>query len=413
MILPLGFDDLGPIEVAAIEVAIRVQHPPPNLPSTTTFNRKFGFNISQVGGNTVITARLRHLRKHLALVGGIALAFPFSQAAAQHNPDGDSRGGGLCSDLGVYIFVGGTGGFDGLRDGAQFTQLLQTGHVGLYEHANAVVAAEQPATIIHAIESVFTGTGSGQAELGQVGANYFTLPPSYGYYQAVYIQNGLHPSEANVNTPSDAAAPGQLQKDLQTWRDYVDAARSAGIETVAPIVGPNDPSEPKLGDHVFATNPYYALERGEALYGKAIAFDVPPNFFLTGGSGPGYQKFIVQAIQWGNEHGLRTTMLLSPYPWPTNSKGNPETFPQFTSNTFSADTQTFVGHLTRQQAIPSEWSVDNYEDPYPHDTPAAVPETVENTTTAVGLWLVTNAPVYVQGPNHQGIICPPASPHER
>ena len=78
----------------------------------------------------------------------------------------------------------------------------------------------------------------------------------------------------------------------------MDAARTAGIDTVAPIVGPNDPNEPKLGERVFATNPYYSLERGEALYGKAIAFDVSPKFFLTGGSGPGYQKFIVQAIQW-------------------------------------------------------------------------------------------------------------------
>jgi len=94
----------------------------------------------------------------------------------------------------------------------------------------------------------------------------------------------------------------------------VDAARSVGIHSVAPVVAPNDPSEPKLGEDVFATNPFYELERDEALYGKAIAFDVPPNFFLTGGSGPGYQKFIVQAIQWGNAHGLRTTMLLSPYP---------------------------------------------------------------------------------------------------
>jgi hypothetical protein len=291
-----------------------------------------------------------------------------------------------------------------LENGDQFTELLQTGHVGLYEHNNAVVAAEHPPSIIQAIERVFTGTGPGQAELGQVGANYFTLPPSYGYYQAVYIQNGLHPSEANVNTPSDTARHGQLQKDLKLWRQYVDAARTVGIETVAPIVGPNDRKEPKLGDHVFASNPYYALERGEALYGKAIAFDVPPNFFLTGGSGPGYRKFIVQAIQWGNERGLRTTMLLSPYPWPTNSKGKPVTFREFSNNTFSSDTQTFVSQLSQQQAIPSEWSVDNYEDPYPHDTPAVVPETVQNTTTAVGLWLAANAPVYVNRGN-QGAIC--------
>jgi hypothetical protein len=311
------------------------------------------------------------------------------------------------TNLGVYIFVGGTGGFDGLRNGDEFTKLLESNHIGLYEHANAVVAAEQQPGVIQTIESVFSGTGPGQAELGQVGANYFTLPPSYGYYQSAYIQNGLHPSEANVNTSSDTAAPEQLKQDLALWREYVDAARTAGIETVAPIVAPNDPTEPKLGDRVFATNPYYALERGEALYGKAIAFDVPPDFFLTGGSGPGYQKFIVQAIQWGNEHGLRTTMLLSPYPWPADSKGKLDTFSQFAGNTFSSDTRRFVRELARQKAIPSQWSVDNYEDTYPHDAQAVVPETVRNTTTDVGLWLAENAPVYVNNPDNRGVICQP------
>jgi hypothetical protein len=365
-------------------------------------HRDARFKICCVGRGNMPKASALRSYSQVALVAAFALAIPGAYAAPQDNPAADSGGNTVCANLGVYIFVGGTGGFDGLENSNQFTELLQTSHVGLYEHANAVVAAEHPPSIIQAIESVFAGTGPGQAELGQVGANYFTLPPSYDYYQAVYTQNGLHPSEANVNTPSDSVSPGQLQKDLKLWREYVDAAKTVRIETVAPIVGPNDQNEPKLGDHVFATNPYYALERGEALYGKAIAFDVPPNFFLTGGSGPGYQKFIVQAIQWGNEHGLRTTMLLSPYPWPSNSKGKPDTFRQFTNNTFSSDTRVFVRQLSQQHAIPSEWSVDNYEDPYPHDTPAVVPETVRNTTTAVGLWLAKNAPVYVEG---RDVIC--------
>jgi hypothetical protein len=45
-------------------------------------------------------------------------------------------------------------------------------------------------------------------------------------------------------------------------------------------------------------------------------------------------------------------------------------------------------------AIPSQWSVDNYEDPYPRDTPAVVSESVPNTTTAVGLWLATFFPFW-------------------
>ncbi|MFY9644888.1 MAG: hypothetical protein WAK29_06895 [Terriglobales bacterium] len=341
--------------------------------------------------------RMRQLFWPLALVAAIALVIPAADAGAQQIPAVDSPGNTACSNLGVYIFVGGTGGFDGLENGDQFTELLQTGHVGLYQHATAVVAAEHPPSVIGAIETAFAGTGPGQAELGQVGANYFTLPPSYGYYQAVYIQNGLHPSEANVNIPRDSVSPKELPKALATWREYVDAARTAGIETVAPVTAPNLVNEPKEGENVFATNPFYALQRGEALYGNAIAFDVPPNFFLNGGSGPGYQKFIVQAIQWGNENGLRTTVLLSPYPWPNNAKGQPFTFRQFKGNTFSADTQAFVSYLSQQQAIPSEWSVDNYEEPYPHDSLSVVPDTVENTTTAVGLWVAENAPVYANG----------------
>jgi len=350
----------------------------------------------------------RYLSAFLSSVLAIMAAIPGAHAAPQEHPADDPSTYSVCSNLGEYIFVGGTAGFDALRRGDLFEELLKTGHVGLYEHANAISAAENPPGLLQAIERVFSGTGPGEAELGQVGANYFTLPPSYGYYQSTYIQNGLRPSEANVNTPSDSSAPGQLEADLKLWREYVDAARTVGIESVAPVVAPNDPDEPKLGENVFATNPFYALERGEALYGKAIAFDVPPNFFLTDGSGPGYEKFIVQAIQWGNAHGLRTTMLLSPYPWPTNSDGRLETFRQFTGNTFSRDTQDFVRRLTKEHAVPSEWAVDNYEDTYPHDAPAMVPETVRNTTTEVGLWLAKNAPVYKREDNTEGVICFPA-----
>jgi hypothetical protein len=352
--------------------------------------------------------------RFLMLLATIMAAMPAAHAAPQENPFDDHTEYRVCSSLGQYIFVGGTAGFDALRQGDKFKELLKTGHVGLYQHANAIDAAENPPSILQAIEQVFSGTGPGEAELGQVGWNYFTLPPSYGYYQAQFIQMGLSPSEANVNTPSDSAAPGQLEEDEEQWREYVDAARTVGIESVAPVVGPNDPDEPKLGENVFATNPFYALEREEALYGKAMAFDVPPNFFLNGGSGPGYEKFIVQAIQWGNAHGLRTTVLLSPYPWPTNSAGQLETFREFTGNTFSRDTREFVRRLTEEHAIPSEWAVDNYEDTYPHDAPAMVPEATRNTTTEVGLWLARHAPVNAHRDNTEGVICyPPLDPaHE-
>jgi hypothetical protein len=325
------------------------------------------------------------------LIAVTAAAAPWP-ASSQAGAAGQAPPGSCRDPPGVDIFVGGTAGFDALRDGARFGALLKSGRVGLYEHANAVAAAEKVPGLIEAIEGVFGGTGAGQAELGQVGANYFTLPQSYGYYQAQYVGHGLRPAEANVNTPSDSAAPGQLDHDIALWRTYVNAARSVGFKTVAPIIGPNGAGEPKLGDNVFATNPFYALERAEALYGGAMAFDVPPRFFLGGGSGPGYQTFIIQAIQWGNAQGLRTTMLLSPYLWPTRPSGAPVTFQQFTGNTFGQDTRTFVRRLIAEGAVPTQWAVDNYEDTHPDDAPAMTPETKANTTTAVGLWLAQNVP---------------------
>ena len=66
-----------------------------------------------------------------------------------------------------------------------------------------------------------------------------------------------------------------------------------------------------------------------------------------------------------------------------------------------------------EHAVPSEWAVDNYEDTFPHDAPAMVPETVLNTTTEVGLWLAENAPVFVPTHVHahedhtEGVICFP------
>src|ERR1700691_3467731 len=180
----------------------------------------------------------RSIRHFLIILAAILAAVPAAYAAPQEDSS-DAAPAQVCSNLGQYIFVGGTAGFDALRDGGQFPELLKIGHVGLYEHGNAISAAENPPSILKAIERVFRGTGSGQAELGQGGWNYFTLPPSYGYYQQQYIDNGLSPSEANVNTPSDSAAPGPLEVDLKQWKDYVDAARTVGIKSVAPVVAPN------------------------------------------------------------------------------------------------------------------------------------------------------------------------------
>src|SRR5271155_1219654 len=94
-------------------------------------------------------------RRFLTLLVAIAAAIPASHAAPQENPLGDPGKSNVCSNLGQYIFVGGTAGFNALRDGDQFKELLKTGHVGLYEHANAIYAAQESPGFLGDIERVF------------------------------------------------------------------------------------------------------------------------------------------------------------------------------------------------------------------------------------------------------------------
>ena len=78
---------------------------------------------------------------------------------------------------------------------------------------------------------------------------------------------------------------------------------------------------------------------------------------------------------------------------------------------FAEDTAKFVKLLTLHHAVPSEWAVDDYENTNPNDAKAMGPDTAANTTTNVALWLVSNAPVFVQesenGSAAGGVICKP------
>jgi hypothetical protein len=317
--------------------------------------------------------------------------------------------------LGQYVSVGGTAGFNTLVRRNFTTALLATGHVRLYEHATAIAAAiadsprSSPYATLNAIESVFAGSGTGEAELGLLGSNYFTLPAKrYSqYYQYQYVDSGLNPDAANVNVPYKPASAIKFdRRNVRAWKSWVQAGRSAGIASMAPIAAPNlawKPHSPIFpptqAEYYDINSAFYELTRFRALYGGAIAFDSPSRFFLAGGSGPGYQKFIEQAIRWGNAHSLRTTMLVSPYPNRLN---------------FSEDTKNFVSILLAHEAVPSEWAVDDYENTDPNDAAAMGPDTRVNTTTQVGLWLATQAPVYVQtqksGDAAGGIVCSPLSP---
>jgi hypothetical protein len=348
--------------------------------------------------------------KTRGVVLGVLLAIALPGCSEDTTPTASASALDECSNLGRYVSVGGTAGFNALGRRDFTTALRATGHVRLYEHATAIAAAiagipaSNPYALLQAIESVFGGTGPGEAELGFTGWNYFTLPavdyPSY--YQSQYVKSGLSPDAANVNVPYKPPSAIRFdRKNVRAWEQWVQAARSVGIATMAPIVAPNaawQPNNPIFPptrrEYYDLSSSFYALSRFEATYGGAIAFDSPPDFFLAGGSGPGYQRFIEQAIRWGNARGLRTTVLISPY------SGRA---------TFAQDTKELIDVLLANDAVPTEWAVDNYENTDPNDANAMGPDTLVNATTQVGLWLVNHAPVYVHvrksGRVTGGLVC--------
>jgi hypothetical protein len=77
----------------------------------------------------------QHTCRFLTLLAAITSAIPAAHDAPQENPLRAPEQSNVCSHLGRYIFVGGTAGFDALREGDQFKELLKTGHAGLYEQA--------------------------------------------------------------------------------------------------------------------------------------------------------------------------------------------------------------------------------------------------------------------------------------
>src|SRR5580704_5015156 len=102
--------------------------------------------------------RWRHFCRFLSVAAAMMAAIPAAHARPEPNPAADPGKDRVCSNLGEYIFIGGTGGFNALRFGDQFEDLLKSGRVGLYEHGNAIDAAEESPGLLEDIERVFRGT---------------------------------------------------------------------------------------------------------------------------------------------------------------------------------------------------------------------------------------------------------------
>ncbi len=172
------------------------------------------------------------------------------------------------------------------------------------------------------------------------------LTTSFAEYTTLFTAQGFTPAETDVNVPDTFA---WTSNDLQSWKAYVDNARSLGIMNVAPIFADSGYSADL--NIPFAISPWYATLRQAALYSGGLSFDVPPDYaFLRN---PTYLVNLVQQIQWATDNGLRSSLIISQ--GAVNDPANNQ------DANLLANTQKLVAYLEANNALPSQFIVENYD----------------------------------------------------
>ena len=266
------------------------------------------------------------------------------------------------------VFVGGVSPhFAALADPAGSAQMLAAGNIGLYEHANGLASlSAQQLAALYATWGL-PATGAARRSVGEIGA-YAPVPASY-----LALFGTSYPVEANMNAitgsgdgsgsyqaSSSDAAPGTpysgylTSSDLATIETAIGAAFTAGARNVAPVFTPNGGGEDIVD--AFASGGYWANNRAAALYGGALALDVPPSYWWA--RGPVYQAFIVGELQWAAGLHLRTSLIVSPHALQADAAGN--SGPCGYDPNLLSSTQRLWAALKSAGAMPSQWIVENY-----------------------------------------------------
>ncbi|MDD2878779.1 MAG: hypothetical protein PHT60_08455 [Acidiphilium sp.] len=297
-----------------------------------------------------MTANNQHLQ-HLARIPlAAALILAASPASA-------------CSNHTKPIAVGGVDGFASLANPANTAILRSSCKVSLYIHGYIWTRLKKGSNIRHKILKVFKGTGPAMVELG---ASPNTAAFFGTYYEQNFRARGVIAHIATINGADGLTLP--------QWKNYVTAGKSEGLKIIAPDFAPNvdqDWHNGTIDRHLWNQN------KRRALIGGALAIDAPPSFFFW--YTPNYRHFIVHEIQWANQNHLRSILIISP---------------NTARRRFLSDTQQMIAYLTRQNANPTNYVVENYESlPWPKSFINLVgSETSRYSITGVALWLTTLFP---------------------
>jgi hypothetical protein len=259
-----------------------------------------------------------------------------------------------CSNNGD-IAVGGVVGFKDLANPENTRLLRSSCRIRLYLHQYAWITA--PPDIQRAILLNFQGNGIPIMEI-----NKASNPETYfkNDFVKLFLSKGVKSTEIQVNG-------FQYDHPLLEWTEYVDAARRAGVSTVAPIFSPNSGQFRKgeFSSHVWDN------VRAAATYGGGLTIDAPPDFFFS--QGKDYQKFTMDEIRWAKANRVRSAVIVSP--------GQSE-------ENFLNLTKRFLQILREQGAVPDEYIVENYQpNPPPTYQNSLGNDNSTNSIVGVALWM--------------------------
>ena len=248
---------------------------------------------------------------------------------------------------GWAVFAGGVAGVEALTVATNSAAFRADGG-GLYLHNNGW-GALNPAQHRQVLE-VFTNAPVA-LELGFGGSESSAAAWAAACRQN-YLNLGIKPAFIAANAFADDNHPTPAQ-----WTVYMAALRAAGVPAGTLILptfefqnfGPNLAT--------LAQNTVSQRADFQAIIRSAggLVLDTPPGYFFSREAA--YHDWVVDAIHWTHEHGLKTVVIASPH---------------FSKDAFAADTGRFLDYLRAQQALPDIFAVENYTPDAPADYPNVV-----------------------------------------
>ena len=233
------------------------------------------------------------------------------------------------------VYLGGvTADMSNLADPARTAQFRAAGG-GFYAHESYVLPQSHGVcpsqTASESLAATIRTFSGGPAPIAEIG--FGTELAVDRLIRCNYHGIGLYPELALVNV--DRASTTEA-----AWRGFVDAARSAGVRRLAPVISPNLSSDP-----LDWSDPFWDRPKRLALAGGALALDTPPLLYRI--LGKGYVRFAREQLAWCARSGIPCIDIVSP--------ANGET-------RFPADAVAWARMITVGGAGPATWVLENYVD---------------------------------------------------